>query len=117
MTIQEIYNRLSEIHPNQYSTPLLISWVNDLEKDISVYLSLFHEPSAEPQEKLDKLSDEVTLDEPDIYVEYLISRICLANEEYDRYNTHAALFEARYSEWKDRYIREHQPINKGRFKV
>ena len=117
MTIQDIKNRLTELHPNQYSDNMIIAWVNDVERDVSMFLRPFEGIITEESEKHDALTDEVMLEEPDIYVEYLISRICLANEEYDRYNNHAALFEARYTEWKDRYLRAHEPINRGTFKL
>ena len=117
MTIQDIKNRLNEVHPHQYSDTMIIAWVNDVERDISMFFREFEGIITEESEKHDALTDEVMLEEPDIYVEYLISRICLANEEYERYNNHAAIFQARYSEWKDRYIRAHQPIYKGTYKL
>lgn len=117
MTIQDIKNRLAEVHPHQYSDPMIIAWVNDVERDISMYLRMFDGLAADESVRHDELTDEVMLEEPDIYVEYLISRICLANEEYDRYNNHAALFDVRYAEWKDRYLRAHEPINRGTFKL
>ena len=117
MTIQEIKSRLNEVHPHQYPDSMIIAWVNDVERDISMYLREFEGIITEESEQHSSLNDEVMLNEPDIYVEYLISRICLANEEYDRYNNHAAIFQARYSEWKDRYIRAHQPLFKGTYKI
>ena len=117
MTIQDIKSRLAEVHPHQYSDPMIIAWVNDVERDISMYLRMFEGIITEESEKHDALTDEVMLEEPDIYVEYLISRICLANEEYDRYNNHAAIYETRCNEWKDRYLRAHEPINRGTFKL
>lgn len=117
MTIQDIKNRLAEVHPHQYSDPMIIAWVNDVERDVSMFLRPFEGIITEESEKHDALTDEVMLEEPDVYVEYLISRICLANEEYDRYNNHAALFDARYTEWKERYLRAHTPIYAGKFKI
>ena len=62
-------------------------------------------------------TEEVLIDEPQIYVPYVISQICLANEEYDRYNNHAMIFQSRYQDWKDAYIRTHMPVCKGRVRL
>lgn len=114
MTIQEIKNRLSEEHPNQYGDDMLIEWINDVERDISEFLRTFDRTIAEPGEQHDELSDDVMVEEKDLYVQYLISRICMANEEYDRYNVHAELYNARLTDWKERYLRAHRPLYKGK---
>lgn len=117
MTIQEIKDRLDREHPHQYGDEALIAWVNDVDRDVSMWLRPFEGLITEDAEQHDELDDEVMLNEPDVYVEYIISRIALANEEYDRYNNHSAIFNARYTEWKERYLRAHEPINRGTFKL
>ncbi len=117
MTIQDIKNRLNKEHPNQYDDELIISWINDVERDIVMFLRLFEGIISEESEQHDSLTDEVMLNEIDVYTEYIICRICLSNEEYDRYNNHAAIFEQRLNEWKERYLRAHEPISRGSFKI
>lgn len=117
MTIQDIKTRLNREHPHQYDDAALFAWINDVERDIAMFFRPFEGVVTEDAEQHTALTDEVMLNEPDIYVEYLISKIALANEEYDRYNAHAALFDARYTEWKERYIRSHEPINRGTYKI
>ena len=117
MTIQQIKERLSEEHPNQYSDQMIITWINDVERDISMFLRTFEGIIAEKSEQHDALTDDVMLEEPDLYIQYLISRICIANEEYDRYNAHADLYNQRLTDWKERYIRAHRPMSNGAFKL
>ncbi len=117
MTIQDIKTRLEKEHPNQYDDELIISWINDVERDIAMFLRTFEGIISEESEQHDALSDEVMLNEIDIYTEYVICRICLSNEEYDRYNNHAKIFDATYTDWKERYLRAHEPINRGTFKL
>lgn len=117
MTIQQIKERLEREHPHQYDDKAVIEWVNDVERDVAMWLRTFEGVITEDAEQHNALTDEVMLNEPDIYVEYLIARISLANEEFDRYNTHSQLFDARYTEWRERYLRAHQPINRGTFKL
>ena len=117
MTIQDIKDRLDAEHPHQYGDDILIEWINDIERDISMFLRTFEGIITETSEKHDALTDDVMLEEPDIYVQYLICRICLANEEYDRYNVHTDIYNARLTDWKERYLRAHEPINRGTFKL
>lgn len=117
MTIADIKERLEKEHPNQYDDDLLIQWVNDVERDIAMFLRTFEGIITEESEEHDELTDDVMLNEPDLYTEYIICRVCLANEEYDRYNNHASLYDARLTDWKERYMRAHEPINKGTFKL
>lgn len=117
MTIQDIKDRLVKEHPNQYDDELIISWVNDVERDIAMFLRLFEGIITEDSEQHDDLSDDVMLNEIDIYTEYIICRICLSNEEYDRYNNHVKIYDAMYTDWRERYIRAHEPISSGGFKI
>ena len=116
MTIQDIKDRLNREHPNQYTNDDIIAWVNDVERDISMWLRTFEGIITEESEQHSELTDEAMINEPDVYVEYIISRICLANEEYDRYNNHAALYNQRFTDWRERYLRAHMPIDEGGYK-
>lgn len=113
MTIQDIKNRVDREHPNQYTDDDIIAWVNDVERDVSMWLRPYEGIITEDAEQHSTLTDEVMLNEPDVYCEYVVSRICLANEEYDRYNVHSNLFNTRFTEFKERYIRSHRPIAAG----
>ena len=117
MTIQDVKDRVAREHPNQYTDADLIAWVNDVERDISMWLRTFEGIITEESEQHDALTDDVMINEPDVYAEYVISRICLANEEYDRYNNHAAIYNGSLTDWKERYLRSHMPICKGRIRI
>lgn len=113
MTINDIKTRVDNERPNQYTSSQLIAWVNDVERDISMSLRPYEGIVTESSEQHDSLTDQVMLEEPDLYAEYVIARICLSDEEYDRYNIHAALYDERLTDWKERYIRAHRPISSG----
>ena len=117
MTIQDIIDRVEIEHPHQYSDEAIIAWVNDVERDIFMWLRTFEGIITEESEKHSSVDEAVMLNEPDLYAEYVVSRICLANEEYDRYNNHSALYNARMTDWKERYLRAHVPICKGKFLI
>lgn len=113
MTIQDIKDRVEIEYPNQYTDASLIMWVNDVERDISMWLRAYEGVITEESEKHTALTDSVMLQEPDLYAEYVISRICLSNEEYDRYNVHSDIYNTRMEEYRERYIRAHRPIESG----
>ena len=117
MTIQNILDRVQLQLPHQYPDDLMIQWVNELEKDIVEVLTHYEDTEdLEPVPHTAK-TDDILIDEPQIYVPYLIAQVCLANEEYDRYNNHAMVFQSRYQDWKDSHIRTHMPVCKGRVRV
>ena len=147
MTIQEMINRVNVLMPHQYPDDLLLGWVNELEKDIADVLSRYETeddtetadtietvavPTEESPEEEDTPSGEDTeydptnhqsmdedlqIDEPQIYVPFVIAQICLANEEYDRYNNHTAVFMSKYQDWRDKYIRNHMPRYRGKVMI
>ncbi len=118
MTIQTVFSRLNKQFVHQYDSEILMAWINDLERDISQRF-LYPTFSSTPTEYTERISesDDLIAEDPDIYIQYLICQICLANEEYDRYNNHMAIFNQKMQEWKDWYIRTHRPVYKGKFKV
>lgn len=117
MTIRDISNRVNIQFPHSYENPMIIEWVNDLERAIAEVLKHYEGNEEYTFINHTDMEDEVQIDRPEIYVSWIISQICLANEEYDRYNNHAALFQAKYQDWKDEYLRTHLPINQGKFKL
>lgn len=115
MTIQAIIDRVAEEFPHSYGTKALLAWTNDLERDIAEVLRHYIDGD-EPMTEAHRITDEeVQIARPDIYVPWLISQICLANEEYDRYNNHMAIFQARYQDWKDEYSRTHRQAYRGKW--
>lgn len=114
MKVKDICERVSREHPHGYERPDLLAWINDLERDIAEVFTHYKGTEDYAFNEHEDMDEEVQVSEPRIYVPYVIAQICLANEEYDRYNNYSAVFEAAYQDWKDRYIREHMPKYKGK---
>ena len=117
MTIREIIKRVEKQFPHNYTDDVLLAWTNDLERDIAEVFTHFEDTKNYTFTNHTDIDENVQIDEPQIYVPYLISQICLANEEYDRYNNHAEIFQARYQDWKDKHIRKNKPVFKGTYRI
>ena len=117
MTIRQIFRRVEEQFPHGYKDGLLLAWINDLERDIAEVFTHYKGTEQYTFENHTSLDEDVQIEEPQIYVPYLIAQICLANQEYDHYNNHSQIFMAKYQDWRDQYIREHMPVSQGTYKL
>lgn len=117
MIIRDLLDRVEKEFAHQYESDLLIAWLNELERDIEDFLSGFEGNEDHTFTPHTSVSDSLQIEEPQIYLPFLIAQVCLANEEYDRYNNHVEIFLAKYQDWKDRYIRKHMPVSRGKLKL
>ena len=117
MTIRDVFNRVSNQFPNSYGDDQFIDWINDLERSIAEVFRHYNGKEGYRFTNHESMDEEVQLERPEIYVPWVISQICLSNEEYDRYNNHAMIFQARYQDWREEYLRKHLPVNRGTWKL
>lgn len=115
MTIQELFDYTEDQFPSQYPDELKLIWVNQLEKEISDYLSRF-DAEIEPVVH-EELTEELQIDEPDIYALYVSARSDFANAEYTRYNNKVAMFNQFFEDWKGRYLRNNQTLGVRYIKI
>ena len=127
----EIVDRLS---PNPYSEEDKLRWINELDGMVKRLVFQWNkkyikEVEAQYESKqitkeeynvfLDKLKDyaypedmdkELLIETPfdNVYVLYLQAQIDYHNREYANYNNVAMMFDAKFSEYKKAYIREHR---------
>lgn len=123
MTLQEAIDKIDGLKPNQYSVEDKIRWLSDLDMNIfrDVIMSHAHKPDIKifmgyTSEDLDK---SLIAEEPytELYVAYLGMKIDEYNNETQRYNNSATMFNAymdNYSKWINKTRR---PINKGNFRI
>lgn len=112
MTINDVFEYTEKMYPCQYESDVKLMWVNQLEKEIADFLKLFGEVETYPHTVT---TDEILIEEPDIYALYIGARADFANGEYARYNNKVAQFNAFMEEWQARYMRDHKPEGKVRY--
>ena len=101
----EIVDRLS---PNPYSEEDKLRWINEL--DGMVQRLVIQEKTATEYVYPDDMDKELLIETPfdNVYVLYLQTQIDYHNREYANYNNVAMMFDAKFSEYKKAYIREHR---------
>jgi len=112
MTVNELLTYQESVYPSQYPNATKIIWLNTVEKQIHDYLSQFDADieEFEPHTTQD-LTEDLLIDEPDVYANYLGAMIDFSNGEYNRYNNKVAMYNTMMSDWQAMYIRTHSPIN------
>lgn len=105
MTPSKVMEYVDGIRPNAYDEEVKLKWISDL--DGMVRRLVFQEKVAEPYVYPDDIDKELLIPTPfdNVYALYLESMIDYYNREYGNYNNSAAMFEARFSEFKKAYIR------------
>lgn len=135
MKISEAINRTDALKPNQYTPEQKMLWLSELDARIYNDILLTHEDNPfekapeEPTEDTDDVADDVVEEEETpmfpytdeettliaefpydcMYISYLQAKIDEANEETQRYQNSAAMFNAQYDDYARFYNRTHMP--------
>lgn len=122
MKIIEAINRVDALKPNQYTSEQKLTWLSELDARIYNDILCTHEDN--PLETIPEEDEEETAifpytDEETaliaefpydcMYVSYLQAKIDEANEETQRYQVSAAMFNAQYDDFARFYNRTHMP--------
>lgn len=121
MTVKEAIDRADHIKPNTYETNIKITWLNDLDLQILDEVIFTHEGfekyiDRKPYTQEDtnvQLIAEAPYDE--LYVQYLVCMIDKYNEETQKYNNSALLFNSYLDNFEKHYNKIHEPINRLRW--
>lgn len=116
MTIDQAIHTVDELKPNQIEKARLIDFLDRLDRQIWRDVISTHWPDEDTPEDFfgyDQATEPDTVllaKEPydDLYRYYLEMQIDLINREYDSYNNTAALFAARFGDYKRDYHRAHR---------
>lgn len=97
-----LLEHLQDLNPHQYEDDTVKIWVAELEQMIEEYITSAYD--IEPDED----TGQMIIGEPSLYTEFLAHKIDMANGEYDRANNHAAMFNSLFTDWRERFFRQHQ---------
>ena len=117
MTIQRALDMADRMLPNMMDRDLKIAFLSEIEQLIHQEIILKHEHTEE-QEAMPAYTEDsdpgTVLVIPDpysmLYVYYIMSKIDEQNLEFDKYNSHRALFENNYDNMSDWYTRNNMPL-------
>ena len=133
MTPNKAIETVDRLKPNSYSEEDKLRWINELDGNVKLLVFQWDEKykkEVEAQYKNEEITEEayneiinkmkpyaypddmdteLLIPAPfeDVYALYIEAQIDYYNREYANYNNSAMMFEARYSEYRKAYIREH----------
>lgn len=121
MTIQELFDYVQEVKPHQYEDHIMLVWLNDIEKRIYEFLNEFKDsPFIVDNEEAGftphtDLTEDLFVDEVDLYRYWLAAKIDFANYEFAYYNNDVLLFNALWEEFQANWGRTHTPLNHEKY--
>lgn len=122
MRISEAIAKVDNLYPNQYGADEKVTWLSILDSQIHTDIIETHEfigldgkPTTPPPFVPYSVEDtSVILTAPfpydEMYVTYLKCKIDEMNEETDRYNNHAILYNSQLDQYSKWYNRKHKPL-------
>ena len=107
MTPNKAIEIIDRLKPNSYSEEDKLRWINEL--DGMVQRLVIQSDKGMQYSYPEDMDKELLIPDPfeDVYPLYLEAKIDYYNREYGNYNNSVMMFDARYSEYKKAYIREH----------
>ena len=116
MTIEKVLQTMKELLPSAISDEMLIRWLSALDGKIKIEIIDTHEGGENVvfhgyDEVIDR-STELLVSAPydEMYRHWLTAQVHYANEEIERYNAAAELFNRDYDAYEAWYNRTHRPI-------
>lgn len=122
MTISDAITMVDALRPNQYSQDIKIRWLSRLDGMIWQEVIRTHEGGTETFDGYDSSSmdsTELLVGSPydeDVYNNFLQAMIDRENGEAGKYSQSITLFNAAFVRWRNRYNREHMPLDAGTFR-
>lgn len=120
VTVGEVIAVVDNTKPNGFEEELKKKWIEQLEETIFEELVKNCEEDEEVNEKADYMENETVLRIPvpydDVYRYYVEAQIDYGNGEIDKYNNSMGMFNQAYETMSGWYIRNHMPLQKGKFK-
>ena len=107
MTANKAIEIIDNVKPNSYSEEDKLRWINEL--DGMVQRLVIQSDEVTQYSFPDDMDRELLIPAPydNVYSLYLAAQIDYHNREFSNYNNAVMMFEARYSEYKKDYIRNH----------
>ena len=117
MTIQEALDTADRMKPNMMDTGLKIKFLNEIEGKVyeEIVMTHLHTPAEAVRPEYDTGTDPATqliMPAPydQFYVYWIMMKIDLLNQEADKYNNDAALFDQEYRSMQDWWNRKRMPL-------
>lgn len=114
MKVIDAINRINDLKPNTYSAEQKVAWLSELDGKIKLEVIDTHHGGEDITFEGYTTEDteaELLVPAPydDLYIKWLEAQIDYANAEYGRYGNSMTMFNAKISEFVNRYNSTHAP--------
>lgn len=112
MKINDVIKKADALYPNNYTEQEKIDWCYELTK--MLYCEYLKNEEIKDPTSDNPLEEETPISSPydEMYVDFLLSKCCYYQRDYDAYNRHIMLFNSKLSDFSNRYIEENMPKRK-----
>lgn len=112
MKITDVIKKADALYPNSYTEEEKLSWCYELS-------SMLCKEYLRVRADEEKIKEETMVPSPydEMYIDFLLSKCCYYQRDYDAYNRHIMLFNSKLSDFSNRYIEENMPMRKTENKV
>lgn len=121
MKIIEAVERADALYPNNYKTEEKIAWCDELGEMLKrEYAKTYSDGVQDEYVKIsDPSEDETVAPSPydAMYTDYLLAKYCYYQRDYDSYNRHTLLFDAKLEDFAYWYIARNMPVRETENKV
>lgn len=121
MKIIEVIEKADKLYPNSYLTEEKIAWCDELGAMLKREYAKTYVGNI--QEEYVKISDpeteETVVPSPydAMYVDYLLAKFCYYQRDYETYNQHTLLFDAKLADFAYWYIGRNMPVRESENKL
>lgn len=114
MKIIEVIEKADTLYPNNYRAEEKIAWCDELGEMLKKeYAKTYTGNVQDEYVKIsDPIEDETVTPSPydAMYVDYLLAKCCYYQRDYEAYNQHTLLFDARLADFANWYIERNMPV-------
>lgn len=122
MLIKDAIDIIDSLRPNQYTDEDKVRWLSVLDGKAVAEVIETHERTEPIEWEAYTMADmdaELLIPAPydyDVYINWLMAQIDMANAEVGKYNQSISLYNNAYLQWQQYYNRHHMPIGYTRFR-
>ena len=112
MKTKQIIENCNQIKPNMYDRQLMEAWILELEQKIVA--EIWNRSEEYKEMNIPEEANEELLVKPpyeNLYMYWLFMKIDFFNDELDRYNNDAILFNSEYADYAAYFRRNHMPAD------
>ena len=128
MTLRECIDQVDKVKPNQYSEEIKVRWLNEVEYSVFHDILLTHKPPLWKKKENWAKYTEYSMEDMDktllapfpydsLYPAFIKMKIDQENQETDRYNVSATMFNAFFDDYAKHINKTRMPVGRNAYHI